>query len=536
MYKFNFKFLPLCLVQISVLVCLVMALLPRSVQVTGIPIGVNDTQVRALLQQYGTVSHCVLETPSGNVTSAYAVFEDAQSATDAIAGSSDSSLKLGGKAVHIRNVVALQQADMVRLMPDLSTLTQTPSTGGDEDKDIDAIIKMLDATSPTKRRKTLEAVMHKLSIVAGPSGATGLADSGGIPNAVTPGAGSGQSGDRSLLCSTRVSFGESVSIPNNGATNSIIIENSAGPPRRLRLFSGKIPVPNGEVEYSTWRLHAKQMLESSKNENEKKKCILDSLCRPALELVSGLDSARADEIFAELERLFGAVHDTHAIMAKLHDTLQVAKETPSSFLQRLHLVVREAVECKAILPTQLMTTTVRQFNFGLLDETLAQRLKLDELEVVPPAFSVLMQQVRREEARQAERLARRSKVVKVNQTHCVDDNTDVKQSKNNSKVSSVTNDDKMDEVRILQQQVSDQQKQIKSLESRLKSGSGSKSTGDTGKKQSKFRGFCYNCGKDNHKNQDCVAPANPEYVHQRLQQRKFSGRRRGNNTKDSGND
>ena len=78
------------------------------------------------------------------------------------------------------------------------------------------------------------------------------------------------------------------------------------------------PTPSGEVDYQTWRLSAKQLLATSTNDREVRRSILESLQRPAPELVSHLENDAAKTIFDELELIYGKVMDKHAVLAKLH--------------------------------------------------------------------------------------------------------------------------------------------------------------------------------------------------------------------------
>lgn len=55
------------------------------------------------------------------------------------------------------------------------------------------------------------------------------------------------------------------------------------PARELRPFSGNSPKPSTEVDYSIWRLRAKQVLnDSTLSEGQQRRMLLDSLLTPAL--------------------------------------------------------------------------------------------------------------------------------------------------------------------------------------------------------------------------------------------------------------
>lgn len=478
----------------------------RSIFVQGFREGTTQEHLAQLFQPYGVVTHSAICDDPGSGKGAYLVFE---SATVADTVTQKTDWELNGKDLTVKRVPGTSLPEVKLLFPTLFDNTPATSTSGDTT--IDTLVNLFDTMNTSEKTN----VLRRLTMLAG--------GGDGVPHGLGLTTDTGSASGGRALTSTqnplRVSYGDSTVVPEG--TTQVVIENSSGPPRRLRLFSGKVPVPNGEVEYSTWRLHAKQMLDGTGKDLEKRKCLLESLCRPALELVSHLGNGSARDIFQELERLFGDVHDAHAIMAKLHDTLQVSKEAPSTFLQRVYLVVREAVECGAVTASQLMTTTVRQFNFGLIDETLSQRLKLDDLEVVPPTFSVLMQKVRREEARLAERQARRAKVAKVHQAHCTAD-TD-------------TTDNKVKGKPDLEKVVAKQQQELADLKAQVSAHNVKHKSTHTGKKQSEFKGFCFNCGLDGHKNNSCENSANPEKVCERLKTRKFT-HRRGNKSKQTGNE
>ena len=65
---------------------------------------------------------------------------------------------------------------------------------------------------------------------------------------------------------------------------------SAGRPRKLRSFSGSKDAESGVVYFETWRLYARPLVEDKHlHESEKKRLLVESLLRPALEIATSLD-------------------------------------------------------------------------------------------------------------------------------------------------------------------------------------------------------------------------------------------------------
>lgn len=64
---------------------------------------------------------------------------------------------------------------------------------------------------------------------------------------------------------------------------------SSSPQIKMRTFSGRMPRPNGEVDYETWRTQADFLLnDSSLNDPHKVRRILESLLSPAADVVKPL--------------------------------------------------------------------------------------------------------------------------------------------------------------------------------------------------------------------------------------------------------
>ena len=117
-------------------------------------------------------------------------------------------------------------------------------------------------------------------------------------------------------------------------------------PVRLRSFSGKIPRPNSEVDYDTWRSHIDLLLnDPSMSPLQVSRRILESLLSPAADVVRGLCSNSLPSAYLQLlDSAFGAVEDGEELFAQFMSTLQDPGEKPSAYLQRLQLMLNQAVK------------------------------------------------------------------------------------------------------------------------------------------------------------------------------------------------
>ena len=81
--------------------------------------------------------------------------------------------------------------------------------------------------------------------------------------------------------------------------------------RRIRPFSGKTPVPNGEWEYETWERVVQQSVINNTNISGQEKWIriTDSLMPPALDLALDSDVVSAENILSALQKAYGVVAD-----------------------------------------------------------------------------------------------------------------------------------------------------------------------------------------------------------------------------------
>ena len=114
---------------------------------------------------------------------------------------------------------------------------------------------------------------------------------------------------------------------------------------RLRVFSGRIPRPNNESDYDTWRTNVKLILtDPAVNDLQRSRKVIDSLL-PATDLVKNLSPHASLATYLELlDSAYGTVEDGDELFAKFMSTLQNAGEKPSVYLHRLQVVISVAVK------------------------------------------------------------------------------------------------------------------------------------------------------------------------------------------------
>lgn len=106
---------------------------------------------------------------------------------------------------------------------------------------------------------------------------------------------------------------------------------------RMRTFSGRMPRPNGEVDYDAWRTQVGLLLaDPSLNDTYKVRKILESLLSPAVNVVKPLGiSSPPGAYVTQLDSAFGVVEDGDDLFAAFLSSNQNSGEKPSTYLSRL---------------------------------------------------------------------------------------------------------------------------------------------------------------------------------------------------------
>lgn len=147
---------------------------------------------------------------------------------------------------------------------------------------------------------------------------------------------------------------------------------------KLRMFSGHHPKPNGEVDFTTWQLYARQLFsDTSLTERHKRRYILDSLLPPALNVALGAGSNAPPEVYVqELEKAYGSVTGGDELYIQFIETHQNRGENSSDYLRRLHSLMQEVVEKKGVVGKHSDTLLLKQFIRGCWDEIFITQLHL----------------------------------------------------------------------------------------------------------------------------------------------------------------
>lgn len=177
---------------------------------------------------------------------------------------------------------------------------------------------------------------------------------------------------------------------------------------RLRMFSGRAPRPQHEVDFDTWRSAADLILKDPALSGlQRSRQILDSLLPPAADIVKHLSLDQpADTFIQHLDSAYGTVQDGEELYVKFMDTLQDAGEKPSAYLQKLQVALSLAVKRGGVKPGDVNRHLLSQFCRGCWDNALISELQLKQKKANPPSFAELLLLLRTEEDREASKAQR----------------------------------------------------------------------------------------------------------------------------------
>ena len=176
--------------------------------------------------------------------------------------------------------------------------------------------------------------------------------------------------------------------------------------RKLRSFSGAKDSEPGVVDYDPWRMYASSDVDSTRlSENERKRILIDSLLRPALDIATTLDATKtSQDLLHVLDHHYGEVSDGYELYTQFRSSIQDVKE----YLQRLHLLALKATQREGMRKQDIAKEVIRQFESGCADKDLLNRIDICGLledETLPSVDEVLLL-VRTEESRRKEKKLR----------------------------------------------------------------------------------------------------------------------------------
>jgi hypothetical protein len=283
--------------------------------------------------------------------------------------------------------------------------------------------------------------------------------------------------------------------------------------RRLRQFSGRSPLPNGEVDYSTWRQSARQLIqESDVKVSEKKQRIKQSLVGQACELVLVLDkeiakkggAAKAEDYVAALDKMFGICLDGDDLYSEFRALYQQHGEDPGDYLVSLHTKLDTVVEYGGADDCQRDRLLLGQFTRGCLhDEYLLEKLQLEQKKSNPPDFITFLHDVRTAATKHKERESRRSQQ-NVKPTKARVQKHDVK-PESDGRISQLE-----EQIKKLGQVVENLAVAIQTPRQE------SRRPPSNYQQKPQRKGVCFNCGEEGHRMADCTNATNATLLQRRL--------------------
>ncbi|XP_063788759.1 paraneoplastic antigen Ma1 homolog [Pseudophryne corroboree] len=174
--------------------------------------------------------------------------------------------------------------------------------------------------------------------------------------------------------------------------------------RRLRIFSGIVPVPLGEEIYEAWKEAAVQQAEEWQCPNQiKRQRVLESLRGPAMGIIQAArrsnPQATLETYFEVLDYAYGTLEDVGDLTSRIHHIFQEPGEKLSAYLIRIDKLLYKIVEKGGITREEVDGSRMKQLLRGALTtDFVAQMLRCSGIRETPPTFNDLLKEVKQEEA------------------------------------------------------------------------------------------------------------------------------------------
>ncbi|XP_063775424.1 paraneoplastic antigen Ma2 homolog [Pseudophryne corroboree] len=173
--------------------------------------------------------------------------------------------------------------------------------------------------------------------------------------------------------------------------------------RRLRIFSGIVPVPTGEEPYESWKEAAVQQAEEWQCPDKiKRQRVVESLRGPAMGIIQAArrsnPNANLETYLEALDYAYGTMEDVGDLLSRLHHTFQEPSEKLSAYVIRIDKLLYKIVEKKGITRDEVDKSRMRQVLRGALTtDPVAQKLRCSEKKEPPPGFNEILKEIKQEE-------------------------------------------------------------------------------------------------------------------------------------------
>lgn len=205
--------------------------------------------------------------------------------------------------------------------------------------------------------------------------------------------------------------------------------------RRLRLFSGNLPVPPSEDPFDHWLEQAWLMVEESDcTDKEKRRRLMESLKGPALEIAKSVRESDPEagpvEYLEALESAFGSAESGDDLYFAFRLMQQQPSEKLSDFLRRLERALSKVVQRGGFPASSKDKARLEQLLRGaVVSDLMLINLRLRERKSKPPTFLQLLSEIRTEEEYEASRRKLTTSVQHVQTKPLGTDNTEIQSLK-----------------------------------------------------------------------------------------------------------
>lgn len=318
---------------------------------------------------------------------------------------------------------------------------------------------------------------------------------------------------------------------------------------RLRPFSGRVPRPNNEVDYETWRSNVELLLkDTTQSDLYKSRKLLESLLSPAIDIVKHLTPESPLNVYLEiLDSAFGTVEDGDDLFAKYLNTMQDNGEKPSAYLQRLQVMLSTTLRRGGVTASDLDRHLLRQFVRGCWDNILIAELQLEQKKQNPPTFAELLLLLRTAEDKRSSKASRMKQHFNVSKPRVSSHYQSVYVQSEEDCNSSQPALDHRSEIQDLKKQIADLQSQLtritqkdsrkakpaaRPLAPQTASTHSPAITHTSQRLQTHSRDvnnntsnrprpwYCFRCGEDGHIKPQCESESNPSLVAEKRKQLK----------------